>query len=57
MLGSLLLTTLVLEVPVLANAFGFTVIDLEEYAIALALAVLVVPIVETVKFVQRKLNK
>ncbi len=55
--GSLIATTLVCEVPFLAAAFGFTQIDLTEYAIALGLAVLTIPIVETVKFVQRKLAK
>ena len=57
MIGSLLLTTAVLEVPFLANAFGFTSVGLTEYAIAMALAILVVPIVEIVKFFQRKLVK
>ena len=57
MIGSLLLTTLVLEVPFLANAFGFTPIGLAEYGIAIALAILVIPIVETVKFFQRKCAK
>ena len=54
MAGSLLLTTAVLEIPFLANAFGFTPIGFTEYAIALALAILVIPVVETVKFFQRK---
>ncbi len=57
MLGSLLLTTLVLEVPFLANAFGFTPISWTEYGVALALAVLVIPIVEIVKLIQRKAAK
>ena len=57
MVGSLLLTTAVLEIPFLANAFGFTPIGLTEYAIAMALAFVVIPVVETVKFVQRKLAK
>ena len=57
MLGSLALTTLVLEVPVLANAFGFTPISLAEYIIALLLAVVVLPVVECVKAVQRKFTK
>ncbi len=57
MVGSLLLTTAVLEIPFLANAFGFTPIGLTEYAIAIALAFVVIPVVETVKFVQRKLAK
>ena len=57
MLGSLLLTTLVIEVPFIANAFGFTPIGLLEYGIAMGLAFLVIPVVETVKLIQRKLAK
>ena len=57
MIGSLVLTTLLLEVPFLANAFGFMPIGLDEYAIAMGLAFLVIPVVETVKFFQRKLAK
>ena len=53
-LASLALTTLVIEVPVLANAFGFTPVGWAEYGIALALAVLVIPVVELVKFFQRR---
>jgi len=57
MLGSLALTTMLLEVPFLANAFGFLPIGIEEYGIAVGLAFLVIPIVEIVKFIQRKLGK
>ncbi len=57
MLGSLVLTTLVIEVPFLANAFGFMTIGLLEYAIAIGLAVLVIPVVELVKLIQRKAAK
>ena len=57
MILSLILTTAVIEVPFLAAAFEFTPIDLEEYAIALGLAVLIIPIMEVVKLVQRKLGK
>ena len=57
MLGSLLLTAAVLEIPFLANAFGFTPIGLTEYAIAMALAFVVIPVVETVKFFQRRAAK
>ena len=57
MLGSLVLTTVVLEVPPIANAFGFTPVSWTEYGIALALAVLVIPIVELVKLIQRRLGK
>ena len=57
MIGSFILTTLLLEVPFLANAFGFTPIGLTEYGIAIALAILVIPIVEIVKVFQRKAAK
>ena len=57
MLGSLLITTLVLEVEPIADAFGFTPVGWAEYGIALALAVLVIPVVELVKFFQRRAAK
>lgn len=57
MIGSLLLTTAVLEIPFLAKAFGFTPISWTEYGVAMLLAVLVIPIVEIVKFFQRKFAK
>ncbi len=57
MIGSLILTTLLLEVDFLTSAFGFTHADLREYVIAMALAFSVIPIVEIVKFVQRKTAK
>ena len=55
--AALVATTLVCEVPAIANAFGFTTVNFAEYVIALGIGVLVIPIVETVKFVQRKLSK
>lgn len=54
MLGSLVLTTAVLEIPPVASMFGFTPVSVAEYLIALALAVLVIPIVELVKRIQRR---
>ncbi len=57
MLGSLALTTLVIEVPFIAKAFGFTTIGLTEYAIAMVLAFLVIPVVEIVKLIQRAIAK
>ena len=57
MLGSLLLTTAVIEIPFIAGAFGFTPIGWDEYGIAMGLAILVIPVVELVKFIQRKLVK
>lgn len=54
---SLILTTLVIEVPFLADAFDFVAIGLKEYVIALGLAFAVIPIVEIVKLIQRSLAK
>jgi len=54
---TLIATTLVCEVPFLAAAFGFSSVSLAEYLIAIGLGVLVIPIVETVKFFQRKTAK
>jgi len=51
---SLALTTLILYVPFLSSAFGFEHISFLEYLVALGLAFLVIPIVEAVKFFQRK---
>ena len=39
------------------NAFGFTTIGFTEYAIAMGLAVLVIPVVEIVKAIQRAVSK
>ncbi len=57
MLGSFVLTIALLYVPFLRNAFGFTAISPMEFAIALGIAVLVIPIVEIVKLIQRKVKK
>ena len=57
MLAALALTTIVLEVPAIAAAFGFTPVDWNEYAVALGLAILVIPIVELVKLFQRRTGK
>jgi len=56
-LGSFVATVVVCEVDFLANAFGFVPVGLEEFLIAIALGVCVIPIVEIVKFIQRKLAK
>ena len=52
-LAALLLTTLVIEVPALARIFEFTTISAKEYGIAMGLAIMIIPIVEIVKAVQR----
>jgi len=57
MIGSLLLTTAVLEIPFLNDAFGFAHIGWLEYGIGLALAITVIPIVEFVKLIQRAIAK
>ena len=57
MLGSFLLTIALLYIPFLRNAFGFEPISLVEFGIAIGLAFLVIPVVEIVKFVQRKTTK
>ena len=49
-----LATTAVCEIPLLAGAFGFTSVEPAEYLVALLLSVLVVPIVELVKWIQRR---
>ena len=53
MAGSLILATIVVEVPAIAKLFGFTSISLSEYLVALGLAILVIPVVELVKLCQR----
>ena len=52
-LGSFVLTTLVCEIPFLAGAFNFTAVGIDEYLIAIGLGILVIPIVEAVKLIQR----
>lgn len=56
-LMSLLMTTVVIYVPFLANAFDFQTIDLMEYAVALALAFAIIPLVEIVKAIERAIDK
>ncbi len=54
MIVSLVLTTAVIEIPAIAAAFSFTPISLPEYAIALGLAVLIIPIMELIKWIMRR---
>ena len=53
---SLILTTLVIEVDFLAKAFELANLDVMEYAIAFALAVLIIPIVELIKIIHRAID-
>lgn len=57
MILSLILTAAVIYVPFLRDAFGFTFISFTEYITALGLAILVIPVVEIVKLIQRKAIK
>ena len=52
-LAALILTSVVIEVPWLAALFEFETISLKEYGVAMGLAFLIIPIVETVKLFQR----
>ena len=54
---SLLLTTAVIEIPFLAEAFSLAELNLREYGIALALAVSVIPVVELCKLFYRLAHK
>ena len=57
MVISLICTTAVIYIPFLSNAFGFEAISLKEYAIAILLAISILPIMELVKLVQRTIHK
>lgn len=57
MLLSFVLTTAVIEVPFLANAFSFQPIDFHEYLIAMGLAIVIIPIMEITKAIQRSMGK
>lgn len=57
MVASLVLTTVIIEVPFLAEAFSFTPISFPEYAISIALAFSIIPLVEIVKVIQRACKK
>ena len=57
MVLSLVLSTAVIYVPFLSNAFKFAHISLTEYGLSLLLAVMTIPIVEIVKAIQRAMKK
>ena len=57
MVLSLILTTVVIYVPFLANMFDFAAISAVEYFISMLLAISVIPIVEIVKLIQRAVEK
>ena len=53
----MILTTVVIEVPFLANAFELAHLDLMEYGIAFGLAILIIPLVEITKIFSRIFDK
>ena len=57
MIAALALTTAVIEIPFLADMFDFAPLDFEHYAIALGLSIIVIPVVELVKLIQRTVAK
>ena len=57
MLGSFVLTCCVLYIPFLRDAFNFEHISLMEFAIAMLLAFMIIPIVEIQKLIQRAVAK
>ena len=54
---SFILTTVVIEVPFLADAFSLAHLNLREYALAMAIAVTIIPIVEIIKIFSRMIDK
>lgn len=57
LIGGLLLTTAVVYIPFLSNAFGLEHISMFEYAISILFGISVIPMVEIVKFIQRRKDK
>ncbi len=53
MAGSLIVATAVVEIPFIANLFGFTSVEWNEYLTAIVLAFLIIPIVEIQKACRR----
>ena len=55
--ASLIMTVAVIYTPFLSGAFGFTHISATEFFTAVGLAILIIPIMELTKLIQRKLGK
>ncbi len=55
--AALVLTTAVIEIPFIAALFNFTPIGWLEYVIGLVLSIMIIPLVEFVKFIQRIIHK
>ena len=56
-LVTILLTITVIYVPFLSNLFGFAEISLEEFCLSMLLALLVIPLTEIYKIIERKVSK
>lgn len=54
---SFILTTAVIEIDFLSNAFSLANLNIREYGISLLLSLTVIPIVETVKAIMKKIKK
>ena len=54
---ALVLTTAVIYIPFMAEAFGFEFIALSEYFIALGIALLIIPLVELTKLIERMVKR
>jgi Cation transport ATPase len=50
---SVVLTLLIIYIPALANIFSFNALGIKEFAAAVGLAILIIPIVEIAKLIQR----
>ena len=55
--AAFIMSTIVIYVPFLANAFGFAEINLQEFLVAMCLAISIIPAVEIVKLIERKSAK
>ena len=54
---SFILTTAIIYIPVMRNAFSFEEISLAEYVVAILLAFAIIPIVEFQKWLKRHTSK
>jgi len=57
MVLSFVLTTAVIEIPFLADIFGFNPVGIIEYGIAFGIAFSIIPLVEIIKLIQRIIAK
>lgn len=56
-LVTILLTLVVIYVPFLSKMFGFAEISIEEFCLSIVLALLIIPITEIYKVIERKVTK